>query len=175
MSLGQRPEARGQSVRALALAMSVALSACAERSHPAQLEPPPVRADGIVAYLVVTPAAAPNEYIVRAVARRGLAVEDPGSFVAVVRSASRSVTFVGDASDTQAMRVVATSDTAFRVAGAAPEGLISGELFALRLRAPRASDLNALRLELPELNDRSGISLRSTLVVLPNVTWTALR
>ncbi len=175
MSLGQRSEVRGQSVLAIWLASAIALSACAERSHPAQLEPPLVRADGIVAYLLATPAGAPNEYIVRAVARRGVAVEDPGSFVAVVRLASPSVTFVGDASDANAMRVMAASETGIRVAGAAPEGMASGELFALRVRAPRAADLNALRLELVELNDRSGVSLRSALVILPHVSWTPLR
>jgi hypothetical protein len=153
----------------------LAFAACAEHSQPGQLEPPPVRADGIVAYLVATPTATPNEYIVRAVTRRGLAVEDPSSFVAIVHVGLRSVTFVADISDAQAIRALAASDTAYRIAGAAPEGLTSGELFALRVRAPRASDLNGLRLELAELNDRSGISLRSTLVVLPNVTWTSLR
>lgn len=134
-----------------------------------------MRADGIVAYLVATPSATPNEYIVRGVARRGLAVEDPSSFVAIVRVPLRSVTFVADVSDAQAIRALAASDTAYRIAGAASEGLTNGELFALRVRASRAADLNGLRLEVSELNDRSGISLRSTLVVLPNVTWTSLR
>ena len=174
MTTGQRSEVRGQSVLVLSLVVAL-LSACAERPHPAQLEPPPVRADGIVAYLVAAPATLPNEYIVRAVTRRGVAIEDPGSFVVAVRLASPSVAFVADASDAQAVRVMSTSDTALRVAGAAPEGLASGELFAVRLRAARATDLNALRLEVTELNDRSGVSLRSVLVVLTPVTWTSLR
>ncbi|MGH7712085.1 MAG: hypothetical protein ACREOG_12415 [Gemmatimonadaceae bacterium] len=134
-----------------------------------------VRADGIVAYLVVTPAGQPNEYVVRAVARRGVAVEDPGSFVAAVRLVSRSITFVSDASDANALRVISPSDTALRVAGAAPEGLASGELFAVRLRASRASDLSSLQLEVAELNDRSGASLRTALVVLPHVSWISPR
>jgi hypothetical protein len=169
MKQGQRSEVRGQSVRLMALAGAVALSACVERS-PVHLEPAPVRADGIVAYLVAAPAALPNEYIVRAVARRGVAVEDPGSFVAAVRLAVK-VTYVTDASNADAMRVVSPSDTAFRVAGASPEGLVSSELFALRVRAARATDLNDLRLEVAELNDRSGASLRAVLVIVPHVTW----
>ena len=172
MRIGQRSELRGQS--GLLLIVAAAL-ACAEHSQPSQIEPPAVRPHGIVAYLVATPAAAPNEYIVRAVARRGVAVEDPGSFVATVRLATRNVAFISDASDANALRVIAPSDTALRVAAAAPEGLASGELFAVRLRASRAADLNSLQLEIAELNDRSGASLRPTLVVLQHVSWVSSR
>jgi hypothetical protein len=148
---------------------------CAEHSQPSQLEPAAVRADGIVAYLVATRGAVPNEYVVRAVTRRGVAVEDPGSFVARLHLAAGGVTFVSDASDTHALRVMGTADAVLRVAGAAPQGLATGELFAVRLRAPRPSDLNALQLEIAELNDRSGISLRPALVVIPQLSWTAPR
>lgn len=171
MRIGQRSEVRGQS----GLLLLLAALACAEHSQPSQIEPPVVRPDGIVAYLVATPAAAPNEYIVRAVARRGIAVEDPGSYVAAVRLPTRNITFVSDASDANAMRVISPSDTALRVAGASPEGLASGELFAMRLRAPRAADLNALQLEIAELNDRSGASLKPRLVVLRHVSWVRTR
>jgi hypothetical protein len=172
MSKGQRSEVRGPSGLKLLL---LAALACAEHSQPSQIEPPAVRADGIVAYLVATPASTPNEYIVRAVARRGVAVEDPGSFVASVRLLSRRIAYVADASDAQALRVISPSDSTLRVAGAAPEGLASGELFALRVRASRATDLNSLTLEIGELNDRSGASLRSALVVLPHVSWVQTR
>jgi hypothetical protein len=153
----------------------LAAFACAEYSQPSAIEPPAVRADGIVAYLVATAATVPNEYLVRAVARRGVAVEDPGSFVATLRFRSRAIAFVSDASANDALRAVAPSDTAVRVAGASPQGLELGELFAVRLRAARAGDLNALQLEIAELNDRSGASLRPALIVLPHVSWTSRR
>ena len=172
MKTGQRSEVRGQS--GLLLIVAAAL-ACAEHSQPSQIEPPAVRPDGIVAYLIATPAAVPNEFIVRAVARRGIAVEDPGSFVATVRLATRYIEFVSDASDANALRVMSPRDTALRVADAATEGLASGELFAVRLRASRAADLNSLQLEIAELNDRSGASLRPTLVVLQHVSWVSPR
>ena len=140
-----------------------------------QLEPPIVRADGIVAYLVATPAAKPNEYIVRAVARRGVGLEDPGSFVAALQWTSATLTFIADASDGAAIRVVAPSAMAVRVAGAADQGIVSGELFAVRVRAPGSADINSLRLEITDLNDRSGVSMRSALVVAPAVSWTAPR
>lgn len=172
MRIVQSSEVRGRN--GLLLIVAAAL-ACAEHSQPSQIEPPAVRPDGIVAYLVATPAAAPNEYIVRAVARRGIAVEDPGSFVATVRLATRNIAFVSDASDANALRVMSPSDTALRVAAAAPEGLASGELFAVRVRASRASDLNSLQLEIGELNDRSGATLKPALVVLPHVSWLSPR
>jgi len=140
-----------------------------------QLEPPIVRADGIVAYLIATPAAEPNEYIVRAVARRGVALEDPGSFVAALQWTSPTLSFVADASDGGAVRVVAPSAMRVRVAGAADQGIVNGELFALRVRAPGSAQINTLRLEITDLNDRSGISMRSALVVVPAVTWTVPR
>ncbi len=149
--------------------------ACAERSQPAQLEPPDVRPDGIVAYLSAAPAAAPNEYIVRVLTRRGVAVEDPGSFVAAVQLPSSTVTFLADAGTGEVVRAVGTSAGTLRVAGAAPAGVAGGELFAVRLRAARAEDINALRLELSEINDRSGASLQRALIVLPYVTWSARR
>lgn len=134
-----------------------------------------VRADGIVAYLVATPAAQPNEYVVRAVARRGVSLEDPGSFVAALEWTSPTLTFVSDASAANAVRVVAPSATAVRVAGAADQGIVNGELFALRVRAPSATQVNALRLAITDLNDRSGISMRSALVVVPTVSWISPR
>jgi len=168
MTIGQRSKVKGQSKHALVL---VAVLACAEYSQPAQVEPPAVRPDGIVAYLIASPSTAPNEYVVRAVSKRGVAVEDPASFLATLRLSPRGVVYVSDLSDQGALRVISASDTALRIAGASPEGLASGELFAVRLRAARAADLNALHLEIGELNDRSGISLRPTLVVLPHVAW----
>jgi hypothetical protein len=125
----------------------------------------------VVAYLTASPGSAPNEYVVRAVAKRGLAVEDAGSFVATVKLPSGNVAFISDASASDAARAVAPSASAIRVAGAAPEGLATGELFAVRLRASRASDVNGLLLEISELNDRSGISLRPKLAVLEQVSW----
>ncbi|MGQ0640622.1 MAG: hypothetical protein ACT4P6_07605 [Gemmatimonadaceae bacterium] len=169
MSKGLRSKVEG--LKGLALAL-VAATGCAEHSQPSQIEPPAVRADGVVAYLVASPGNATNEFFVRAVTRRGVAVEELGSFVASVRLSSRGVSYVADGSDANALRVISPSDTALRVAGASPEGLASGELFALRLRASRATDLNGLRLEITELNDRSGVSLRPTLVVIAHVSWT---
>jgi len=159
-------------LRWLRVLLVVALSGCMER-QPLQLEPPIVKADGIVAYLIATPTPEPNEYIVRAVARHGVALEDAGSFVAALRWASATVTFVADASDGAAVRVVAPSATTVRVAGASDQGIASGELFAVRVRAPASEQVNGLRLEITDLNDRSGVSMRSALVVVPAVTWTA--
>jgi hypothetical protein len=141
--------------------------------QPMRLEPPIVKAGGIVAYLVAAPSSKPNEYIVRAVARRGVALEDPGSFVAALRWTSPSLTFVADASDAGAIRVVAPGALNVRVAGAADRGIVNGELFALRVQAPGSADINTLRLEITDLNDRSGASMRSALVVVPAVSWTA--
>ncbi|HJU73737.1 MAG TPA: hypothetical protein VJ717_08310, partial [Gemmatimonadaceae bacterium] len=169
MRSARRSKVKGQS--GLALLALAALAACAEHSRPSQVEPPAVRPDGIVAYLVAAPAGAPNEYIVRAVTRHGIAVEGAASFVAAVRIPARTVAFISDASDAQVVRASSMSDETFRIAGAAPEGMSSGELFTLRLRAARAEDVNALRLELTEINDRSGASLKGGLVVLPYVTW----
>lgn len=168
---GLRSEFRG--LRALGL-LIVATSACMER-QPLQLEPPIVRADGIVAYLVAAPTSKPNEYIVRAVARRGVALEDPGSFVAALQWTSTTLTFIGDASDGGAIRVMALGALTVRVAGAADQGIVSGELFAVRVQAPAAADVNTLRLEITDLNDRSGASMRTALVVVPAVSWTAPR
>jgi hypothetical protein len=165
---GQGSWVRGQGNLLLVLATA----ACAEYSQPSQIEPPAVRPNEVVAYLVATPGTVANEYVVRAVARRGVAVEDPASFVASVRLAAHGIAYLSDASDANAMRVISASDTALRIAGAAPEGLASGELFALRVRAGRAADLNSLQLEIAELNDRSGVSLRQVLVVIPHVSWT---
>ena len=153
------------------LGLLLVLCGCMER-QPMQLEPPIVKADGIVAYLVATPTAEPNEYIVRAVARHGVALEDAGSFVASLQWASATVTFVADASDGAAVRVVAPGTTTVRVAGASDQGIRSGELFAVRVRAPASEHVNRLRLEITDLNDRSGVSMRSALVVVPTVTWT---
>jgi hypothetical protein len=152
----------------------VAMSACVER-QPLQLESPSVRADGIVAYLVAAPSSTPNEYVVRAVARHGVALEDPGSFVAALQWTSPTLTFVADASDGGAIRVVAPGARTVRVAGAADQGIINGELFALRVHAPGSADINTLRLEITDLNDRSGASMRSALVVVPAVSWTSPR
>ena len=171
MSRGQRSEVKGQSKLLLVL---LVLVACMER-QPMQLEPPIVKADGIVAYLVATPTPKPNEYIVRAVARHGVALEDPGSFVAALHWTSATVTFVADASDGGVVRVVAPSATTVRVAGASDQGIASGELFAVRVRAPASEYVNNLRLEITDLNDRSGVSMRSALVVVPTVTWTVPR
>ncbi len=171
MRKGQRPEVRGQSGLWLLL---IALLACMER-QPLQLEPSVVHADGIVAYLVATPAAEPNEYVVRAVARHGVALEDPASFVAALQWTSATLTFVADASDGEALRVVAPSALTVRVAGAADQGIVNGELFAVRLRAPGSEQVNTLRLTITDLNDRSGISMRSKLVVVPTVSWTVPR
>jgi hypothetical protein len=168
MSGGQRSKGKGQSTR---LALLFLVAACAEHSQPSQLEPPAVRPDAVVAYLTASPGSTPNEYVVRAVAKRGVAVEDPGSFVAAVRFPSRTVSFIADASTGDAARAIAPTGGAIRVAGAAPEGLKSGELFAVRLRASRASDINGLVLEISELNDRSGISLRPKLALLQHVSW----
>jgi hypothetical protein len=167
---------RGRSLHAggwsAAIAALLVVTACVERSQPLQLDAPPVRADGIVAFLNAAPAGAPNEYIVRAVTRRGVAVEDPGSFVAVVHGLGTRVSYVADASDAAALRVWSPAATEVRVAGAAADGLASGELFALRVRVARAADVNELRLELRELNDRSGASLRDALTLQSAVTWT---
>jgi hypothetical protein len=146
--------------------------ACAEHSQVSAIEPPAVRPDGIVAFIAVAPGALPNEYVVRALTRRGVAVEDPGSFVAAIQLGSRNVRFVADGSEGNALRVIAPSDTVVRVAGAAPDGLASGELFAVKVRAASVRDINALVLEISELNDRSGASLRPALTVLRQVTWT---
>ena len=154
--------------------MLLALAACMER-QPLQLETPPVRADGIVAYLVAAPTSQPNVYIVRAVARRGVALEDPGSFVAALQWTSPTLTFVADASDGGAIRAVSPGARTVRVAGAADQGIVNGELFALRVQAPGSADINTLRLEITDLNDRSGASMRSALVVVPAVSWTASR
>lgn len=171
MRIGQRFEVRG--LRAFGLLL-VAMWACMEW-QPMQLEPPIVKADGIVAYLVAAPTSKPNEYIVRAVARRGVALEDPGSFVAALQWTLPTLTFVADASDGGAIRVVAPGALTVRVAGAADQGIVNGELFALRVRAPGSAEINALRLEITDLNDRSGASMRSALVVVPAVSWTAPR
>jgi hypothetical protein len=146
--------------------------ACIERSQPLQLDAPPVRANAIVAFLSAAPAGPPNEYIVRAVTRHGVAVEDPGSFVAALLGLGARVSYAGDASDAAALRVWSPERSELRVAGAAADGLPSGELFAVRVRALRAADLNDLRLEIRELNDRSGASLRDVLTTQPAVTWT---
>ncbi|MGH7695220.1 MAG: hypothetical protein ACRENH_09565 [Gemmatimonadaceae bacterium] len=169
MKIGLRSEVRGLTVFGL-----LVLFGCMER-QPLQLEPPVVKADGIVAYLIATPAAQPNEYIVRAVARHGVALEDAGSFVAALQWTSATVTFVADASEGGVVRVVAPSATTVRVAGASDQGIASGELFALRVRAPASEQVNRLRLEITDLNDRSGVSMRSALVVVPTVTWTVQR
>ncbi len=171
MRQGRRSEVGGRRALALVLLM---LCSCMER-QPLQLEPSIVPADGIVAYLVATPAAEPNEYIVRAVARHGVALEDAGSFVAALQWTTATLTFVADASDGGALRVVAPSAMAVRVAGAADQGIVSGELFAVRVRAPGSAQVNTLRLEITDLNDRSGISMRSKLVIVPAVSWTAPR
>ncbi len=173
MSGGQRLAVRGQSWLLPAL---LAVSACMER-QPLQLEPPMVRADGIVAYLVATPAAAPNEYIVRVMARHGVALEDPGSFVAALQWTSPTLAFVADASDagSGALRVVAPSALTVRVAGAADQGIVNGELFAVRVRAPASEQVNTLRLTITDINDRSGVSMRPKLVVVPTVSWTVPR
>lgn len=149
--------------------------ACAEYTPPLQIEPPVVRPDGVVAYLVASQGPGPNEYTVRAVAKHGVAVEDPGSFVAALSLPSRNVMFLADASAGDAARAVAVNGNAVRVAGAAPAGLATGELFAVRLRASRANDVNGLTLEVSELSDRSGISLRPKLVVLDHVSWIGRR
>lgn len=175
---GLRSGVRGQSkqtcLRWLGLLLVGSLSACIER-QPMQLEPPAVRPNAIVAYLVATPAEAPNEYVVRAVTRHGVALEDPGSFVAALNLAATSVTFIADASDANAVRVVAPAIPAVRVAGASDQGIANGELFALRVRAASADQINGLRLEISDLNDRSGASMRHALLVVPTVSWVSPR
>lgn len=163
----RRLQFAGHRVFVLALA---GLAGCLERL-PMQLEPPAVKPNGIVAYLQATPGTKPNEYVVRAIARRGIALEDPGSFVAAIRWTSPNVAFVADASDGQAIRVVAPDARHVRVAAAAEGGIANGELFALRLTAPNAGQLNELRLEISDLNDRSGASIRAALVVVPTMSW----
>ncbi|MGQ0538759.1 MAG: hypothetical protein ACT4R6_07410 [Gemmatimonadaceae bacterium] len=154
----------------ISLLFSLAVLACGERSQPAQLEPPDVRPDRVIAYLAVTQSdGARDEYVVRAVVRHGAAVEEPASFVAALRSAGGRLTYVGEIADAGMLRAIAPSDTVIRVAGASSEGIRGGELFALRLRVARASELAALRLELSDLNDRSGASIRRSLTVLPPV------
>ena len=172
MRRGLRSEVAGLSKHLKGLLLAAVLG-CVERSQPAQLEPPPVRPDGVVAYLVATATSAPNEYVLRAVTRHGIAVEGPASFVAALEFASANVKYLADASDTRTLRAVSTGDRIVRVAGAAPEGLASGELFAVRVAAAHTRDINSVRLQLSEINDQSGASLRSVLVVLPHMTWSA--